>query len=269
MISDHLSLSGGNEDNRTSIGGVAMQDVESGESAPRRFPTTHWSRIAEAQDLAAPGARDALTSLCQSYWYPLYLFIRRRGHPADDARDLVQEYFVRLLTGPVLEAADRSKGRFRTFLIADCTRFLSHQRARARAQKRGGDRQIFSIDAGEADSRYQHEPGHDLTAEHVYRRAWALTLLDTVLARLRAEYERAGRGEVFHRLKEVLTVGPDSVPYATIAAELATTEGAVQVAVHRLRRRYGALLREEIGCTVTQPSDVEDEIRELFAALGP
>jgi RNA polymerase sigma-70 factor (ECF subfamily) len=246
-----------------------MEHDEPSESSRRRFPTTHWSRIAEARDLAAPGAREALASLCQSYWYPLYLFIRRQGYQADEANDLVQEYFVRLLDGPVLEAADRSKGRFRTFLIADCNRFLSHQRARARAQKRGGDRQIVSIDAGEAEYRYRHEPGHDLTPEHLYRRAWALTLLESVLARLRSEYEGAARGAIFDGLKELLTVGPDSVPYATIAARLGMTEGAVQVAVYRLRRRYGALLREEIASTVAQPADVEDEIRELFAALSP
>jgi RNA polymerase sigma-70 factor (ECF subfamily) len=233
-----------------------------------RFPTTHWSQIAEAVDLGAPGTRDALASLCQSYWYPLYLFIRRKGHPADEASDLVQEYFARLLSGRVLHGADRAKGRFRTFLIADCGHFLSHQHARAQAQKRGGDRQIVSFDAGEADGRYLREPGHDLTPERLYERAWALTLLESVLARLREEYERDGRNDVFHQLKGVLTVGPDTVPYSEIARRLGVTEGAVQVAVHRLRRRYGALLRDEIAATVVQPDEVEDEIRELFAALG-
>jgi RNA polymerase sigma-70 factor (ECF subfamily) len=207
--------------------------------------------------------------LCQSYWYPLYIFIRRQGYQADEASDLVQEYFVRLLGGRVLQAADRSKGRFRTFLIADCARFLSHQRSSARAQKRGGHRRIVSIDATEADGRYAREPAHDLTPERLYQRAWALTVLDAVLARLRAEYERGGRGEVFQRLKDVLTFGPDAVPYATIAADLGMAEGTVQVAVHRLRRRFGALLREAIAATVADPAEVEDEIRELFAALGP
>ena len=177
------------EDSRPScyVSGLNMDPDDSSESLPRRFPTTHWSRIAEARDLAAPGAREALASLCRSYWYPLYLFIRRQGYAADEASDLVQDYFVRLLDGPVLGYADRTKGRFRTFLIADCTRFLSHQRARARAQKRGGDRQIISIDAGEADARYLREPGHDLTPERLFLRAWAMTLLEAVLARLREE----------------------------------------------------------------------------------
>jgi RNA polymerase sigma-70 factor (ECF subfamily) len=247
-----------------------MLDHQAGESPPGRgrFPTTHWSRIAEAIDLAAPEARDALSSLCSSYWYPLYLFIRRQGHPPDEASDLVQAYFARLLGGQVLEAADPAKGRFRTFLIADCKRFLSHERTRAKAQKRGGGREIVSIDAGDAEMRYLREPGHDLTPERLYQRAWALTLLDSVLGRLRAEYDDGGRSELFTHLKEVLSSGPDSLPYATIAAELGMTEGAVQVAVYRLRRRYGALLREEIAATVSTPEAVEDEIRELFDALG-
>jgi RNA polymerase sigma-70 factor (ECF subfamily) len=134
--------------------------------------------------------------------------------------------------------------------------------------KRGGDRRIVSIDAGEADARYAREPGHDLTPERLYLRAWAVTLLDVVLARLREEYEQSGRGAVFLRLKEALTGGPEALPYATIAAELDTTEGAIQAAVYRLRRRHGALLREEIAATVARPDDVEDEIRDLFAALG-
>ena len=145
-----------------------MDDDEADEALPRRFPSTHWSRIAEACELGAPGTREALASLCGSYWYPLYLFIRRRGYEADEARDLVQDYFVRLLDSPVLSHADRTKGRFRTFLIADCKRFLSHQRARTRARKRGGDRRFISIDSGEADRRYLREPGHDLTPERLY-----------------------------------------------------------------------------------------------------
>jgi hypothetical protein len=160
-------------------------------------------------------------------------------------------------------------GIFRSFLIADVSGFLSHERTRARAQKRGGNVRILSIDAGKADERYLREPGHDATPERLFRRAWALTLLESVLARLRAEYEHNGRGDLFQKLKEVLTAGPDSVPYATIASNLGTTEGAIQVAVHRLRRRYGVLLREEIAATVSEPADVEDEIRELFSALGP
>lgn len=246
-----------------------MNDENGSGEPPGKFPTTHWSVIAEARDRAVPEAREALESLCQSYWYPLYLFIRRQGYQADEASDLVQDYFARLIEGRVLAGADRAKGRFRTFLLADCTRFLSHKRARARAHKRGGNRQIISIDAVEANERYLREPGHNLTPEHLFQRAWALTLLQAVLTRLSVEYEQKGSGELFGRLKEVLIIGPDSAPYAKIATDLGMTEGAIQVAVHRLRRRYGVLLREEIAATVAQPDDVEDEIRELFDALGP
>ena len=245
-----------------------MDPDDSSESLPRRFPTTHWSRIAEACDLAAPGTREALASLCRSYWYPLYLFIRRHGYTPKKLATWCRSISCGCSTVPSWRLADRSKGRFRTFLIADCTRFLSHQRARARAQKRGGDRRVVSIDAGEADARYLREPGHDLTPERLYVRAWAVALLEVVLARLREEYEQAGRLEVFLRLKEVLTGGPEALPYATIAADLGSTEAAIQAAVYRLRRRYAALVREEIAATVAQPSDVEDEIRDLFTSLG-
>jgi RNA polymerase sigma-70 factor (ECF subfamily) len=245
-----------------------MIDDQAGGAQRGKFPTTHWSRIAEGRDLEAPGAREALTTLCQSYWYPLYLFIRRKGYQADEASDLVQEYFARLLGGRVLQAADRSKGRFRTFLISDCVHFLSHQREGARALKRGGHRRIVSIDAAEADGRYAREPAHELTPERLYQRAWALTLLDAVLARLRAEYESGGRAEVFERLKDVLMFEPDAVPYAAVAADLGMAEGTVRVTVHRLRQRYRTLLCAAIAATVAEPSEVEDEIRELFAALG-
>jgi RNA polymerase sigma-70 factor (ECF subfamily) len=252
----------------SSSGRVSMMD-DSIQGAQGQFPTTHWSRVAEARDLASPGTREALAAHCEAYWYPLYVFIRRRGYGGDEARDLVQEYFARLLEGRVLAAADPAKGRLRTFLIADCTHFLSHQRARAAAQKRGGGRRVLSIDADEAEGRFRHEPADDLTPERLYERAWATTLLDGVLARLRGEYERDGRDPIFQRLKEVLTVGADSVPYAVIAADLGMTEGAIQVAVYRLRRRYAALLRQEITATVADSADVEHEIRDLFSALAP
>ena len=234
-----------------------------------RFPTTHWSRVVTAGDPAEPGSRQALAALCAAYWYPLYAFIRRKGYDADAALDLVQAYFARLLEGRVLAAADPAKGRFRTFLMADCTLFLSNRRARAEAQKRGGGRVVVSIDAADAEGRFGREPAHDLTPERLFERAWALTLLDGVLDRLSAEYHRGGRGAVFDRLKVVLTDGPGAVPYAAVAADLGMTEGAVQVAAHRLRRRYGALLRQQIAATVGDPAEVEDEIRALFSAVGP
>jgi len=246
-----------------------MQDIDSQETPEERFPSTHWSRVVEAGDPALPGAREALAALCQAYWYPLYAFIRRRGHSADEALDLAQEYFARLLEKGVLASADPEKGRFRKFLMADCKYFLAHHHERAAAQKRGGGRVPLSIDAADAEGRFSREPAHGLTPEHLFERTWAMTLLDGVLARLRAEHERDGRAEIFDRLKPVLTDGPGGVAYSVIAAQMGTSEGAVQVAIHRLRRRYGALLRQEIAATVGSSDEVENEIRALFKALGP
>jgi RNA polymerase sigma-70 factor (ECF subfamily) len=246
-----------------------MPDSDSTPPPGRRFPTTRWSRVVAAGGPDSPAARAALAVLCQAYWYPLYAFIRRRGHDADLALDLVQGYFARLLERRVLAAADPDKGRFRTFLMADCSHFLAHERARADAQKRGGGRVLVSIDAAAAEGRFRGEPAHGTTPERLFERAWAVTVLDGVLSRLRAEYARNGTSAVFECLKPVLTDGPAALSYAMIAARLGTTEGAVQVAVHRLRRRYGILLRRQIATTVRDPAEVEDEIRALLAALGP
>jgi RNA polymerase sigma-70 factor (ECF subfamily) len=213
-------------------------------------------------------ARDALAGLCKVYWYPLYTFIRRRGYSSEDALDLVQEYFARLLEKVVIAAADPDRGRFRTFLMTDCSHFLSHHRARASARKRGGGRSVLSIDARDAEDRFLSEPADHLTPERIYERTWALTLLGRVLALLRAESVRSGREAVFDRLKSVLTGDAGSVPYAVLAADLGMTEDATKAAAYRLRRRYGALLREQIIATVGDPAEVEDEIRALFLALG-
>ena len=244
-----------------------MVDKQPGGALPVRFPSTHWSQIAVAGDLAAPGARESLAELCQVYWYPLYLFIRRRGFPADESGDLVQDYFARLVSGASSEAPTAPKADLNV-LDRRLQAIPVARTRRDRAQKRGGNRQIVSIDTRAADGRYLVEPGHDLTPERLYQRAWALTLLETVLSRLRSEYELAGNGAVFQTLKEVLSGGPDSISYASIASDLGTTEGAIQVAVHRLRKRYGFLLREQIQATLAEPAEVEDEIRELFAALA-
>ena len=233
------------------------------------FPTTHWSRVLAAGDPGAPSAREALAELCQSYWFPLYAYIRRRGHDPDRAQELTQDLFVRLLEKEVLAAADPARGRFRAFLRAVCTDFLANSRDRERARKRGGDRVFIPIDVTEAEGRYTAEPAHEWTAERLFDRSWALTLLGRVLDRLRREYEKAGQAAAFAALCPVLTEGAGAVPYATLAARLGTTGGTVRVAVHRLRRRYGALLRAEIVATVDDPAEVDDEIRDLFSALGP
>jgi DNA-directed RNA polymerase specialized sigma24 family protein len=232
-----------------------------------RFPTTHWSRIVATGDPDAPLAREALAELCQAYWFPLYAYIRRRGHDPDRAMDLTQDLFVRLLEKGVLAEADRARGRFRAFLRAVCADFLANSRDRENALKRGGGRPDLPIDSGDAEGRYAVEPAHELTPERIFDRTWALVLLGRVLERIREEYRLAGQSLIFEVLSPVLTDGSRAVAYATLAAQLSMTEGAVRVAVHRLRRRYGERLREEIAVTVDEPAEVDDEIRDLFAAL--
>jgi RNA polymerase sigma-70 factor (ECF subfamily) len=232
-----------------------------------RFATTRWSVVNAARDPAEPLAREALAALCAAYWYPLYAFIRREGHSAHEAADLAQGFFARLLENDGLVGVDRRKGRFRSFLIASCKHFLSNERDRARTLKRGGGRQLLTIDARDAEGRYVREPAHALTPERLFDRRWALTLLDHVLDRLGEELASEGKGPLFEALKPAL-MGERSMPHAQLAEELGMTEGAVRVAAHRLRTRYRELLRDEIAQTLDDPDDVDDEIRDLFASLG-
>jgi RNA polymerase sigma-70 factor (ECF subfamily) len=234
---------------------------------PSHFATTHWSLVLAARDRAEPGAGDALASLCALYWYPLYAYVRRRGHGADDTHDLTQEFFARLLAKDFLACVDQSKGKFRAFLLAAVNHFLANERDRDRAKKRGGGRPVLSLDAADAEGRYRAESAGGLTPEQLFERRWALALLGEVMARLRADYEAKGKGRLFDRLRGFL-VGEKGAGYRGAADELALSEGAVKVAVHRLRGRYRELLREEIGRTVATPDEIEEEIRELFAALA-
>jgi RNA polymerase sigma-70 factor (ECF subfamily) len=236
--------------------------------AAARFATTRWALVRAARDASAPEGREALASLCAIYWYPLYAFIRRQGHDAEQAQDLTQELFARLLEKDGLASVDQSKGRFRLFLLAACRHLLSNERDRARARKRGGGRPTLSIDAAAGEERYGREPAHGETPERLFERRWALALLGQVLARLRDEHEAAGKGPLFEGLKGHLA-GEGEGTYAEAAARLGLSEGAVKVAVHRLRQRYRELLREEIAHTVAGPAEVEDEVRALFAALRP
>jgi DNA-directed RNA polymerase specialized sigma24 family protein len=234
-----------------------------------RFPTTHWSRVARAADPAAPDARAAMAELCGSYWYPIYAMIRRKGHDPDEALDLTQDYFARLLEKGVLAAADPGKGRFRAFLRTDCGFFLADARDRRGRLKRGGGAAVLSIDAAGAEGRYRVEPAGGLTPEQLFDRAWAVAMLDRALRRLADEYAGTGRAALFEQLEPTLTPGPRAEPHATIAARLGMTGAAVQQAASRLRKRYGAILREEVAATLDGPDvdAVNDEIRDLFAAL--
>ena len=235
--------------------------------SPGHFPTTHWSQVITAGDPDAPRAREALAALCNAYWYPLYAFIRRQGHTPEQAQDLTQDLFAYVLQRDLLAKADPGRGRFRSFLRGVCVHYLSDQRDRENAHKRGGGRPVVSIDALVGEERFAREPSHELTPERCFDRVWALTLLSRVFDQLQRDYEEADRAATFKELSIVLTRGPDSDSYATIAARLGTTEGAIRVAVHRLRRHYGLLLRREIAATVDDPAEIAAEIRDLFAAL--
>jgi RNA polymerase sigma-70 factor (ECF subfamily) len=243
-------------------------DLPSVPAGAERFATTHWSLVLAARDRAAPESRDALAALCATYWYPLYAFVRRRGHDADQAQDLTQEFFVRLLEKDYLQVVDRDKGKFRAFLLAAFGHFLLNEYDRAKAQKRGGGREFIPLDFEAAEGRYSLEPAHALTPERLFERRWALTLLDQVLARLRAEMVQAGKEQLYENLKVYLMMDTSAESYAGLAEELGQSAGAVKVAVHRLRKRYRALLREEIARTVDGAEQVEEEIRDLFTALG-
>jgi RNA polymerase sigma-70 factor (ECF subfamily) len=213
-------------------------------------------------------AQAALASLCQAYWYPLYAYVRRRGHNPEEAQDLTQEFFARLLQQNWLAQADRDRGRFRTFLLSALGHFLANEWHKAHAQKRGGAVQFVPIQLDTAETRYGQEPVDRLTPEQCYERRWALALLEKVLDRLRDESAADRKAELYDTLKPCLIGDRQAQPYAVLAEKLGLTEGAVKVAVHRLRQRYRQLLREEIAHTVGSPAEVDEEMRYLFGVLA-
>jgi len=232
----------------------------------QRFPTTQWSVVvAAARDDSS--AHDALAALCTRYWYPVFAFVRRQGHSTDDAQDLTQGFFTRLIEKGDVGDADRNRGRFRSFLLAACQHFLANERDRAAALKRGGDRVALDIDLAAAEARYQHALSDGETPERLYGRQWCLTLLAAVLDDLRDEYARTGHERVFDRLASFVTSNDDAGTHADAAKDLGMTPGAVKVAVHRLRRRYREALRKRVGDTVASPDEIDDEIRVLLGGL--
>jgi RNA polymerase sigma-70 factor (ECF subfamily) len=231
------------------------------------FVTTHWSLVLAAGKGASADAQDAMATLCQTYWYPLYAYVRRQGHQPDDARDLTQTFFARLLEKHYLQAADPERGRFRSFLLTAFKRFLSKERDRERAKRRGGGMKPLPLDFEAGERRYSLEPAHELTAEKIYEQRWALTLLNRVFTCLRDEFDNVGKQKEFNSLKVYLTGEAGTPSYQQAAADLGMTEGAVKVAVHRLRRRYRDLVREEIAQTVARQEDVDEELQHLFVAL--
>ena len=248
-------------------GSVMANDAHEASSGGGQFTTTQWSLVLAAGAEDSHG-REALATLCRVYWYPLYAFVRRQGHDPHDAQDLTQEFFARLLEKDYLGDVDRSKGKFRSFLLVALKHFLSKEWARAKTLKRGGGQALISLDALSAEERYRREPEDNATPEKLFERRWALTLLDRVLTRLSREYETAGKQAMFEQLRGCLTGDSDLLPYAELAPRLGLTEGAVKVVVHRLRQRYRGVLRDEIAQTVADPAEIDDEIRELFSALG-
>jgi RNA polymerase sigma-70 factor (ECF subfamily) len=235
-----------------------------------QFAETQWSLVlAAGRGGDSTRARDALAALCRSYWYPLYAFVRRQGHAPHDAQDLTQDFFARLLEKNWLAGVDRTRGRFRSFLLAAMKHFLANEWDKSKALKRGGGVHNFiSLDAESAESRYALEPADNLTADKLYERRWALTLLDRTLARLRDEFVAEGKAKQFDELKFTLTGGRGETPYAELAAKFGMTEGAVKVMVHRLRQRYREVLRAQIAETVGDAGEVEAELRHLFATLS-
>jgi RNA polymerase sigma-70 factor (ECF subfamily) len=234
-------------------------------AGPSEFPTTRWTLVVAASDPKRKEFRSALASLCENYWYPLYAYLRRRGYPADQAQDLTQEFFIRVLEGRYLDRADPEKGRFRAFLLTSLKFFVADEKDRNRAQKRGGGA-LLPLEFSSGEERYQREPAHDETPERIFERRWALSVLDRVVEKLRDEFVRHGRAEHFERLK-VFLLGRSDAPYAALAHELNTSEGALKVAIHRLRKRYRELFRQEIADTVADPAEVESELRFLAAVL--
>jgi RNA polymerase sigma factor (sigma-70 family) len=233
----------------------------------QRFPTTSWSLIVASAGRLEGQSKQALATLCERYWYPLYGFIRRRGYDQDKARDLTQEFFLKLIEKNYVGGADRHRGKFRAFLLTAVKHFLMNEADREGAQKRGGGYTVVSIELVDAERWYQAEPVDRHTPEKAFERSWAVTLLQTATNRLQQESARAGKARQFERMKPLLTGENEGIRYSQIAEELGLSEGAVKVAVHRMRRRYREVLREEIAETVEAPEQIESELRYLAKVL--
>ena len=234
----------------------------------RGFATTRWSLVLAAGRDSTAGSQAAFSELCELYWRPIYAFARRQGHDVHDAEDLTQAFFTRLLEKHVVQAADPQRGRFRSFLLASFKHFVANERDRAHAQKRGSGKVMIGLDFESAEARYSAEPADALTPEAVFERQWALAILDRVLATLRDECVNAGKADLFDCVRDLLAGDRSPGGYAAIAESLGTTEGAVKVNVHRLRRRYRDLLRAEIEATVSNSSEIDEELGFLMSAVS-
>lgn len=250
-----------------------MTAAETGSTRTSRpddlFATTHWTVVLAAGQQPSPQADRALDELCRTYWYPLYAYIRRRGHRKEDAEDLTQAFFARFLQKNYLQGLNAERGRFRAFLLAALKHFLANEWDKAQRQKRGGQVGHLSLDWQQADTQFQIAATAEPSPDRAFDREWAMTLLGKVIDRLRAECEAEGRGQVFAELKTFLTADKATWSYAEAARRLGMEETAARVAVHRLRKRYRQLLRQEIAQTLADPAQVDEELRALFSAFNP
>jgi len=232
------------------------------------FTTTHWSVVLAAGQETSPQAAAALEQLCRRYWYPLYVYVRRQGCPPPEAEDLTQAFFTRVLEKNYLGQVQREKGKFRSFLLAALKHFMSDERDKERAAKRGGGQTFISLDAQSPEERYRLEPVNELDAEKIYQRRWALTVLEQAREGLREEYTRIGKAQLYDRLRIFEGEDPEAPTYAELGAQLGMTESALKSAAHRLRQRYHQLVREEIAQTVSSPAEIDEEIRYLISAIN-
>lgn len=245
-----------------------MNNTPASQQSGAPFPATRWSVVAEARDPREPESAKALETLCRHYWMPLYAAVRRFGHAPPDAADLTQGFFERLLEKDWLRAADRQKGRFRTFLMVALKRYMANEYHRGRAAKRGGGLSFVPLDTSLSERLYVKSGEHSLSPEELFDKRWALTLIETSLARIEQEYGVTDHAKEFRLLKPCLTAARGEIDYGELAVTLGLSEGAARVAVHRIRKRYRTLFREEIARTVCDESEVEDELRALMVALG-
>jgi len=234
----------------------------------RRFNTTHWSVVLAAGDPGSQKAEEALTRLCQSYWFPIYAFVRKRGYSPEQAQDLTQAFFASFLEKQHVAKAARERGRFRCFLMTSVENFLRNENDRVRAQKRGGGRQLLSLDEQDAEQRYLCVPATETDPAKTFEQRWAATVLNSVLTKLQVEFEATGRKELFEAFQAHLWGDSDSVPFPQLAERFRMTLANVKVTAHRLRLRYRELLREEIAHTVALPSQIDEEIRHLMKVVS-
>ncbi len=247
---------------------MSIQDSHPDPTQQRRFATTCWSVVLQAGADPSAETRQALTELMQSYWYPLYAFARRKGEDEHDAMDLTQGFFVHLLDANALGAVTPEKGRFRSFLLASFKNFIANQRRAAATIRRGGGVATLSLTASDFKTRFDREPFHNETPEVCFQRSWVEALLQKVRSRLAEDYQKAGKQELFALLEPHLIQSADTVPRAEISRKLNLSAAAVAMSIHRMRRRYGELLRQEVSATVDNPADVEDELRTLMSIIS-